>query len=244
MRISRIFIDCELSEGKTTTLDESTSHYLARVLRVQTGQPVVLFNGDGFDYQAYIIRASKKSVDVEIQEKKPGVKDSCINTHIGQVMSKGDRMDYVIQKATELGVNKITPLTSQYCDVKLNIERQEKRVRHWQQIAIHASEQSGRATIPTINPVCGLNDWLTQIDADLKLTLHPRGAKDIQSFEPADNVALLIGPEGGLSDKEVEQAETAGFNTTLLGPRVLRTETAPVVALSAIQLLWGDFSNT
>lgn len=240
MRTSRIFVDCQLSEGQITTLNESTSHYLSRVLRVQTGQPVTLFNGDGFDYPAYINKASKKSVDVEIEAKVIGITDSSLNTHIGQVMSKGDRMDFMVQKATELGVNSITPLTSQYCDVKLNHERQEKRLQHWRQIAIHASEQSGRSTIPTINPITSLGEWVQQRDEDLKLTLHPRGAKKLSQFSPPESVALLIGPEGGLSEQEVDFAVSQKFDTTLLGPRVLRTETAPIVALSAVQLMWGD----
>jgi 16S rRNA (uracil1498-N3)-methyltransferase len=243
MRISRIYLNTELTAGQTTTLDENASHYLARVLRVQLGQPVILFNGNGFDYHGHITRASKKEVDVEIQEQTSGVQDSDIHTHIGQVMSKGDRMDYMIQKATELGVNVITPLTSQYCEVKLNHERQEKRVQHWQQIAIHAGEQSGRATIPQVLPIQTIQDWLSTRNEQLRLTLHPRAAKKITSFDRPKDIALLVGPEGGLTDDEVSLAQSCAFETTLLGPRILRTETAPVAALSVIQLLWGDMAQ-
>lgn len=242
MRTSRIYIDTALATGQTTTLGESTSHYLARVLRVQLDQPVTLFNGDGYDYHAHISRASKKEVDVDIRERTPGVPDARVITHIGQVISKGDRMDYMVQKATELGVNIITPLTSQYCDVKLNQERQEKRVEHWQQIAIHASEQCGRATIPLIRPIQSIEEWLPERNESLRLALHPRGAQNLASFSAPKDIALLIGPEGGLSDAEVDNAQHHHFASTLLGPRVLRTETAPVTALSVIQWLWGDLA--
>ncbi|MNI53319.1 Ribosomal RNA small subunit methyltransferase E [compost metagenome] len=149
-------------------------------------------------------------------------------------------MDWAIQKATELGANEITPIVSERCEVRLKDERADKRLAHWRQVAISACEQCGRSTLPIIHPPVTLADWIKGSDADLKLVLHPV-AEPLTSHEKPARLAFLIGPEGGLSDAEVEQAKGAGFQAARLGPRVLRTETAPVVALSVAQQLWGDF---
>jgi 16S rRNA (uracil1498-N3)-methyltransferase len=148
-------------------------------------------------------------------------------------------MDWAIQKATELGVTQITPIVSERCEVRLNDERADKRLAHWRQIAISACEQCGRSVLPVIHPPMSLRDWLP-VEADLKLVLHPVAAP-LTSHARPQTLAFLIGPEGGLSESEVEQAANQGFQPARLGPRVLRTETAPVVALSVAQQLWGDF---
>ena len=150
-------------------------------------------------------------------------------------------MDWAIQKAVELGVNEITPLFTERCEVKLQGERADKRQAHWQQVAVSACEQCGRSVVPTIHPPTALRDWLSPLQADLKLVLHHRTNQDLDALPRPQSMALLIGPEGGLSSDEIQQAETSGFVAARFGPRVLRTETAPVVALSMAQQRWGDF---
>ncbi len=181
----------------------------------------------------------KKAVRVQLHETLPGLAESRLQIHLGQGLSRGERMDWAIQKATELGATQITPVISERCEVRLKDERADKRLAHWRQIAISACEQCGRSVIPIIHPPQLLADWLA-IEADLKLVLHPV-AEPLESHAAPATLAFLIGPEGGLNDAEVEQARTAGFQPARLGPRVLRTETAPVVALSVAQQLWGDF---
>tara|TARA_R110000782_G_scaffold102686_5_gene189917 strand:+ start:36 stop:506 length:471 start_codon:yes stop_codon:yes gene_type:complete len=155
-------------------------------------------------------------------------------------MSRGDRMDWAIQKVVELGVNQITPLMTERCEVKLQGERADKRQAHWQQVAISACEQCGRSVIPTVYPPVTLDMWMTDLQADLKLVLHHRTEESLARLQPPASLALLIGPEGGLSDDEITRAQTNGFKPTRFGPRVLRTETAPVAALALAQHLWGD----
>lgn len=198
-----------------------------------------LFDGSGREYLGTLVEVGKKHVSVDLHEQFAGLAESSLKIHLGQGLSRGERMDWAIQKATELGVAEITPIVSERCEVRLKEERADKRLAHWRQIAISACEQCGRSVIPTVNPPVTLHDWL-RLEADLKLVLHPVALPLSTHAQPA-SLAFLIGPEGGLSDGEVEQARSAGFQPARLGPRVLRTETAPVVALSIAQQLWGDF---
>ncbi len=239
MRLSRFFVDAPLSLGDQA-LPETQAHYLGRVLRLGAGDAVLLFDGSGAEYRGTVREVSKKHVAVTLTERLEGLPESPLRLHLGQGLSRGERMDWAIQKATELGVAAITPLVSERCEVRLKDERAEKRLAHWRQIAISACEQCGRSRLPTIHPPLELEDWLAQVEADLKLVLHPMATALSDHPRPA-SLALLIGPEGGLSDAEVERARHAGFQPLRLGPRVLRTETAPVVALSVAQHLWGDF---
>jgi 16S rRNA (uracil1498-N3)-methyltransferase len=239
MRLSRFFIDAPLSHGEHE-LPEAQSHYIGRVLRMTEGDAVQLFDGSGTEFPATLIEVGKKRVRVKIDESFAGLTESSLLIHLGQGLSRGERMDWAIQKATELGVTQITPIISERCEVRLKDERAEKRQLHWQQIAISACEQCGRSVVPVVNPPVTLTDWLKNTQADLKLVLHPV-AEPLVSHEKPASLAFLIGPEGGLNDAEVEQAKGAGFHAARLGPRVLRTETAPVVALSIAQQLWGDF---
>ncbi len=238
MRLSRFFIDAPLALGEHT-LPEAPAHYMARVLRLAAGAAVQLFDGSGQEYRGELIEVGKKAVRVRLHEALPGLAESRLQIHLGQGLSRGERMDWAIQKATELGATQITPVISERCEVRLKDERADKRLAHWRQIAISACEQCGRSVIPIIHPPQLLADWLA-IEADLKLVLHPVAEPLANHAAPA-TLAFLIGPEGGLNDAEVEQARTAGFQPARLGPRVLRTETAPVVALSVAQQLWGDF---
>lgn len=238
MRISRLFIDTPLSLG-TCELPDASAHYLSRVLRLPVGAGVQLFDGSGQEFCGELVEVSKKHVKVRLHEQRPGLPESKLKIHLGQGLSRGERMDWAIQKATELGAAEITPIVSERCEVRLNDERADKRLAHWRQIAISACEQCGRSVVPTIHPPMPLQDWLG-LDAELKLVLHPV-AEPLSSHCPPATLAFLIGPEGGLNDAEVELARNAGFQPARLGPRVLRTETAPVVALSIAQQLWGDF---
>ena len=239
MRLSRFFIDAPLSLGQHE-LPEAQAHYIGRVLRHAVGDAVQLFDGSGHEYLGELIEVGKKNVRVELREAIDGLSESPLRIHLGQGLSRGERMDWAIQKATELGVNAITPIFSERCEVRLKDERADKRLLHWRQVAISACEQCGRSTVPVIHPPLLLADWLKQAEADLKLVLHPVAEPLVSHAKPL-SLAFLIGPEGGLTDGEVQSAQNAGFHAARLGPRVLRTETAPVVALSVAQQLWGDF---
>ncbi|MDM1708320.1 16S rRNA (uracil(1498)-N(3))-methyltransferase [Thiopseudomonas alkaliphila] len=239
MSLPRFYVDAELALG-TVDLPEATSHYLSRVLRLAVGAQIQLFDGSGDEYLSEITAISKKVVSVELAKQVAGLPDSSLVIHLGQGLSRGERMDWAIQKATELGVTEITPLFTERCEVRLNDERAEKRLAHWRQIAISACEQCGRSRLPVIHPPKLVAEWIQALQADLKLVLHPV-AQPLTAHQPPNSLAFLIGPEGGLTEAEVAQAADAGFLPARLGPRVLRTETAPVVALSVAQQLWGDF---
>ncbi|CAM3794255.1 MULTISPECIES: 16S rRNA (uracil(1498)-N(3))-methyltransferase [Pseudomonas] len=239
MRLSRFFIDAPLSLG-AHDLPEAQAHYIGRVLRMAVGDAVQLFDGSGQEFRGHLLEVGKKSVRVQLDEAFAGQADSSLQVHLGQGLSRGERMDWAIQKATELGVSAITPIVSERCEVRLKDERADKRLAHWRQVAISACEQCGRSSVPIIHTPQLLADWLKACDQDLKLVLHPVAEPMVSHQQPA-TLAFLIGPEGGLSEAEVEQAKAAGFHAARLGPRVLRTETAPVVALAVAQQLWGDF---
>lgn len=241
MRLSRFHVDLPLSLGEHL-LPEAQAHYIGRVLRLAEGDRVQLFDGLGQEYLATLLHVGKKALSVRVDEVLPGLPESSLTIHLGQGLSRGERMDWAIQKATELGVAELTPILTQRCEVRLKDERADKRLAHWRQVAISACEQSGRSRVPLIHPPLPLTDWLDQCEAELKLVLHPV-AEPLTRHPAPGSLAFLIGPEGGLSEEEVQQARQAGFQPARLGPRVLRTETAPVVALAVAQQLWGDFSQ-
>lgn len=239
MRLSRFFIDMPLSLGQHE-LPEAQAHYIGRVLRHAPGDAVQLFDGSGREYLGELLEVGKKGVRVELREELTGLPESPLRIHLGQGLSRGERMDWAIQKATELGAAEITPIISERCEVRLKDERADKRLSHWRQVAISACEQCGRSVLPVIHAPTSLTEWQAAVQAELKLVLHPQ-AEPWSGHAPPRSLAFLIGPEGGLSDDEVERARAAGFHPARLGPRVLRTETAPVVALAVAQQLWGDF---
>jgi 16S rRNA (uracil1498-N3)-methyltransferase len=244
MRIPRIYTNSALSEGTTADLDDNAAQHVGRVLRMQPGQELLLFNGDGNDYPATITEAGKKRVAAQVGSPMANTTESALDIALGQALSKGDRMDYAVQKAVEMGVTRIVPLTTERCDVKLKGDREDKRLRHWQSVAISAAEQCGRARVPEILPVMALSDWFENTgDCDLRLVLHHRTEQSLHTLAKPARVALMIGPEGGLSPDEITAAETAGFLPVALGPRVLRTETAPVAAMALCQWLWGDIGG-
>ncbi|WP_278802293.1 16S rRNA (uracil(1498)-N(3))-methyltransferase [Marinobacter nauticus] len=244
MRIPRIFTDSPLAVGSQCQLDDNAANHVGRVLRMQAGQALLLFNGDGHDYHATITEAGKKHVLVAVTEAAENETESPLRVVLAQTLSKGDRMDYAVQKAVEMGVSEIVPLTTERCDVKLKGDREDKRLRHWQQVAISAAEQCGRARIPEIQPVMTVQQWLEHARAfDLRLVLHHRTERSLNTLEKPSSIALMIGPEGGLTAEEIALAEDNGFLPVALGPRVLRTETAPVAAIALCQWLWGDIGS-
>ncbi|MGF1687747.1 16S rRNA (uracil(1498)-N(3))-methyltransferase [Photobacterium japonica] len=241
MRIPRIYHPEALPSSGTVLLSDDAANHVGRVMRMQAGQEVLLFDGSNAEFPAVITLASKKSVEVEIQARHENSSESPLDIHLGQVISRGDKMEFTIQKSVELGVNTITPLISERCGVKLNAERFDKKMQQWQKIAIAACEQCGRNVVPEIRPVMKLEDWCAEAYDGLKLNLHPRAKYSINTLPtPVTNVRLLIGPEGGLTAEEISMTEQYQFDEVLLGPRVLRTETAAMTAITALQVRFGD----
>ncbi|WP_406666101.1 16S rRNA (uracil(1498)-N(3))-methyltransferase [Gallaecimonas sp. GXIMD1310] len=240
MRQPRIYDPQPLACDSLVTLGSDGANHVGRVLRMQPGEIIRLFNGDGNDYPATLQEVSKKQVVAEISGVNVLHNESPLALTLGQVISRGDRMDFVIQKSVELGVKQIVPLFSERCGVKLSGERLEKKVSQWQKIAISACEQSGRAWVPEITPVQQLADWVKAPFAGHSLTLSPYATQTIATLPASTQARLLIGPEGGFTDEEVALASQAGFTDVLLGPRVLRTETAALAAITALQLQLGD----
>lgn len=243
MRVPRVFCDVPLAVGEPVSLNEAQSHYLSKVLRLEAGRPLKLFNGDGREYQATVVQVGKRSVEVQIGDAEHIVKESPLHTHLAVGISRGERMDLVLQKATELGVSRITPLFTERTEVRLQGERLQKKMEHWRQITISACEQCQRNVLPELAEAQDLEVFLREPNRDLKLVLHHRSETTLKQYAPQTGVTLLIGPEGGLSDSEIQLAiEHFQYAPLTLGPRVLRTETAPLAALTAVQLLWGDLS--
>lgn len=243
MRIPRTFVDQPLQDHASLTLEGDAAHYLGRVLRLGSDQPLVLFNGNGRDYPGHITQVSKTRMEVQLDQSAAVETESSLPVTLAQVISRGDRMDYVIQKSVEMGVTAIQPLTSERCEVRLNPQREDKRLRHWQQVAVSAAEQCGRAVVPVVAPLCSLADWLPRAPQGLRLVLHHRSHCPLAQLPPPAAVTLLIGPEGGLSEAEIAAAADCQFQPCTLGPRVMRTETAPVAALAVMQWLWGDLQS-
>jgi 16S rRNA (uracil1498-N3)-methyltransferase len=228
--------------GMILNLSEDAHHHLFTVLRSREGEELTVFNGLGESWRARITQLAKKHGQIELIEKCNTVTESPLKIHLGQAVSKGDRMDFVMQKATELGVTEITPIITERGNVKLDAERWEKKRTHWNQIIISACEQSGRDTLPILNPVIDLATWFTALKPGLRFILSPHATDSLESLNKPQEVTLLIGPEGGLSEREVNLAVSrCDFKAIQLGPRVLRTETAAITSLSIFQYLWGDF---
>ena len=241
MRSYRVYSSLPLTVDEQCDLDERASHHLARVLRVKTGDRLSVFNGDGNNYQGAIVSATKHQVSVLIDNIEQADTESSLHTCLALGVSKGDRFEWAIKKATELGVTSIVPILSQRVDVRLSPDRWHKKQEHWQQIVISACEQSGRAVVPSVREPTTLPQWLSDVEADCKLVLDPEATPIAMNDQPV-SIALLIGPEGGLAASELTLASENGFSAMRLGPRVLRTETAPLVALSVLGARWGDIN--
>ncbi|WP_255988404.1 16S rRNA (uracil(1498)-N(3))-methyltransferase [Chitinolyticbacter albus] len=238
----RLHVDLPLACGLAIELPEDASRH-AQVLRLQPGDAVTLFNGQGGEYAATVSKMGKRSVSVDVGAHDPVERESPLKLVLIQAVATAERMDYAIQKATELGVHQIRPVNSTYTQGRMSGERAEKRLAHWRGVAIAACEQSGRTRVPQITAVTDLADLLTHpVDAELKLLLSPRGAVRFHAL-PAQvaSVAVLIGPEGGLSAAEEDAARAAGYTALILGPRVLRTETAAATVAALLQARYGDY---
>ncbi|MCK7609747.1 16S rRNA (uracil(1498)-N(3))-methyltransferase [Acinetobacter portensis] len=230
----RFFIEAELNVETTVELTETVFHHWVKVLRAQVGETATLFNGQGGEYEVELTEVAKKSASVFIKSFNADNRTPKFTTLLGQVMSKGDRMDYAIQKAVELGVSEIQLLTSERCEMRLKYDRDQKKLDHWQGVAIAACEQCGLNIVPKILAPLSLEKWL---DSDLpttKLVLAPNKDEVNVLKDATRDIALLIGPEGGLSEAEISLCNNKGFINWCIGERVLRTETAPIVALSIL----------
>lgn len=241
MRIPRIYHPQLLSEQSDVQLDADAANHIGRVLRMAAGQSLSLFDGSNYEFSATILSVNKKHVRVRVAQKKCNDLESPLHLHLGQVLSRGEKMEFTIQKSIELGVNIITPLLSERCGVKLDPERMAKKCQQWQKIAIAACEQCGRNQLPLIRPVMSLTQWCSEQNDDLKLNLHPAASQSINTLpEGVKRIRLLVGPEGGLSASEIAMTAEHQFIDILLGPRVLRTETTALTAITALQVRFGD----
>lgn len=243
MTETRVYVDLELAEDSTVILGDAIYHHLIVVLRRIRGDALVLFNGRGGEYAAIIESVAKRQLTVRIGAFRDLERESPLSVTLVQAVSKGERMDYSIQKAVELGVAAIQPVVSDHGVVRLDAERWARKQEHWQGVAVAACEQSGRTRVPRVAPVQDLRDWLGTCPPEaLRLVLSPSATPVGVKRNPGQPVVLLVGPEGGLSEMELKLVDLAGFVGLPLGPRVLRTETAGVVALSVLQSQWGDMN--
>ena len=241
MRLTRSYVDLPLQAGSSVVLPEAACAHLVRVLRLQAGDACVLFNGDGHDYDARITSTSKRDVNVEVLAARPVQNESPLRITLLQGIARGEKMDWILQKATELGVSWVLPVTSERSEVKLDAQRAGKRHEHWRQVIVSACEQSGRAVVPGIEPPQALRQAVAS-NTGPGFILDPTATRTIASLRSDDLVActLAIGPEGGWSPRDRQELGDAGFEGLRLGPRVLRTETAGIAAIAALQALAGD----
>ena len=238
MKQVRLYQNTPIQIGDELILDSYASHHLVKVLRYPQGKDIVVFNGDGFDYSAIVLEA-KKSCVVKILDKLQNDTESKLNLTLVQGIAKGEKMDFLMQKAVELGVGKIAPVFTEHCVVRLKGEKLNKRHAHWQKIVIGACEQSGRAVVPEVIKPMNLSEYLDQ-KVEQGFVLHHRAQQSLLAIEPMTQATLLIGPEGGLSEAEIKRSVQAGYQPLLLGSRILRTETASLAAIANMQLLWGS----
>lgn len=238
---TRLYCDLPLSPGAEIALPETAARHAVTVLRLQPGDMLSLFNGEGGEYRATLVAVSKREARVRVTQFQATERESPVDITLALGISAGERMDYSLQKATELGVSAIAPLATERSVVKLAGERAGKRLQHWQHVVIAACEQCGRNRVPAVAPVQKLFDYLAAVDRNQRLLmLSPDADTALKRVAPTAAAVLLIGPEGGLAPAEYQAAQASGFEPVKLGPRILRTETAPVAALAVLQALWGD----
>jgi 16S rRNA (uracil1498-N3)-methyltransferase len=238
MKHVRLYQNAPLKINDIFLLDEYASHHLAKVLRFPQGQDITLFNGDGCEYRANVLSVEKRC-EVKVIASTINHNESKLTLTLAQGIAKGEKMDFLIQKAVELGVSQIVPIFTQRCVVRLKGEKLKKRTQHWRKIIIGACEQSGRSIVPTLFDPIDFADFIEQ-DFGHKFVLHHRAQQSLLECEPMSQATIVIGPEGGLSDVEIEHAVECGAQPLLLGARVLRTETASLAAIANMQLLWGS----
>jgi len=238
MKKIRLYQNTVFNVGDKVSLEKNNEHHLLKVLRFPVGNIIILFNGDGFDYQA-IVTSTKKTYEVEVVSQQKNESESSLDLTLAQGITKGEKMDLLIQKAVELGVTRIIPMQTERCVVRLKMDKVAKRIDHWQKIANHACGQSGRSVIVDVSLPKTLTELLNKPNHN-GFVLHHRATENLQIMKKPSKATILIGPEGGLSDEEIKKAIEAGFQPLLLGKRILRTETASLVAIANMQLLWGS----
>ena len=244
MRKVRVFVDAPLAPGAHVALPPFSAEHLTRVLRLPDGAEVVCFNGDGSDYTATLEVRAKGIAAVRVRAPADATAESPLAVTLVQSIARGEKMDLVLQKATELGVARIVPVVTERTEVRLDEDRAERRVAHWQRVVESACEQSGRARVPTVEVPCTLPRYAegAMLDIGPKFALHPEGGVALGALPPMSAMTLAVGPEGGFSDRDLQVLDTAGFGRLRLGPRILRTETAGLAALAALQARYGDLS--
>lgn len=243
MRSIRLHVTVPLQPGEQVSLPTGAAEHAIRVLRLRTGDPVVLFNGDGRDYAGMIEVTGRREARVLVTGTLSAAAESPLQLTLAQALARGEKMDWIVQKATELGVSRIVPLHTERSEVRLDERRAEKRLAHWQAVAIAACEQSGRAVVPDIDPPRPLAQWLDSLDVSEspRLALLPESGQRARELDLSDGRAYLaVGPEGGWGERDLGALRAAQFRSLQLGPRVLRTETAGLAALSVLQALHGD----
>lgn len=243
MRVTRCAVPLSLQPGQILSLPEETANHLVRVLRLGEGDGCVLFNGDGHDYPATLVSVARREVQVRVDGAVPLETESPLRITLLQGVARGEKMDLILQKATELGVAAVVPVNAERTEVKLDGARAEKRVAHWNSVVQSACGQSGRAVVPVVGAPQGLAAAFAALPTDtLRLTLDPHGTHRLATLDaaPADGIVIAIGPEGGWSPRDRDLLATAGFQGLQLGPRILRTETAGLAAIAALQARLGD----
>ncbi len=246
MRIPRGYHPGELRLGEEIVLGELIANHLTRVLRLKRGDIVHVFNGDGREYRALLESIERRRTSVRIEAELAPIRESPLALTLAQGICRGEKMDLVLQKATELGVHALQPLISERTEVRLDAEREARRMAHWRQVVASACEQSGRALLPALESPQPLPAWLGSLGppddphASLRLMLDPEGEVGLRDLPAPRSALLAVGPEGGFSDNERVLLQRIGFRTLRLGPRVLRTETAGLAAIAVLQSYWGD----
>jgi 16S rRNA (uracil1498-N3)-methyltransferase len=238
---ARVFVEQVLAPDTTLKLDEGPARHLTQVLRFRVGDPFIAFDGRGGEYEASLESVGKREATARIGAFRDVSRESPLLVTLAQCVSKGERMDFALQKGVELGVTAIQPLLSKRSVVRLDDERWEKKHEHWRGVVVSACEQSGRTLVPEVRPVLDLYAWLANTEPALRIVLVPGSGEGLRALtRPERPVTILIGPEGGLDDDEVREAIRHGCEPISLGPRVLRTETAGIAALAALQAIFGD----
>jgi 16S rRNA (uracil1498-N3)-methyltransferase len=242
MRTTRVFVDLRLAAGARVALPDDAANHLVRVLRMQEGDACVLFNGDGREFPARLLAANKRGVEAELGAPRDVDNESPLKLSLVQGIARGEKMDLILQKATELGIVAVHPVQSDRSEVKLDAERAAKRLAHWRSVVVSACEQSGRARVPEVCTAQPLQAAIATLDAGAaKFLLDPEADASIATIESlTGDVVLAIGPEGGWSDRDRQALQGAGFVGLRLGPRILRTETAGLAAIAALQARFGD----
>ncbi len=242
---TRLHVAGSYDAGSDIELGSEQARYLGRVLRHRTGDLLLVFNGEGGEFEATIAAIGKTSATLRVGERTLTSTESSLRVHLVQGISRGERMDFIVQKATELGVKRITPVLTEFGVVKLDAARGVKRRKHWHRVAISACEQCGRVRLPLIDEPIPLKNWFGSKPqhVDSEIILKPGATTPLKHIEsPVTKICVLIGPEGGFSETEYEDAEVAGFQAVSLGPRILRTETAAIASIATLQSEWGDFT--